>query len=358
MSLPTNTELSPFRLKSLEATNIDQTAVYGIQIDGPTVKFTINNAPFDHDTARKLELGKVEVWSLRSVNQVAFPAGITHPFHIHVNPFEVFSIKNRDGKEMLTEPVWRDTIALPEGWRVLMRTQYKDFLGMFVQHCHILDHEDQGMMELLEVVPPKATPTPCETARQTNAIRVARPYAAPDWKLPDASGRVRDLKEFAGRPTVLFFFEGYQCLPCTRQLSAFEQVADAFAESGINLVGVSSRKLPEAVATEWRKRPGITLVGDPDQIAFRRYACYAGGPLHGVFILDANGLVQWQALGVKPVLEMQDILAEARKLKSLTESWPKLSIVNANVLTSRPLTNTTSNVSQSKILLEQPVIKP
>ena len=33
------------------------------------------------------------------------------------------------------------------------RTRYDVFTGKFVQHCHILDHEDQGMMQLIEIIP-------------------------------------------------------------------------------------------------------------------------------------------------------------------------------------------------------------
>jgi FtsP/CotA-like multicopper oxidase with cupredoxin domain len=82
---------------------------------------------------------------------------VPHPFHIHVNPFEVVSILDGEGQDRLQEvyggPVWRDTIILPEGWRIRFRAEYRRYIGPFVQHCHILDHEDQGMMELVEIVP-------------------------------------------------------------------------------------------------------------------------------------------------------------------------------------------------------------
>ncbi|MBQ4797513.1 multicopper oxidase domain-containing protein, partial [Pectobacterium versatile] len=37
-------------------------------------------------------------------------------------------------------------------YRVLLRTRYQRYIGEFVLHCHILDHEDQGMMEHVEIV--------------------------------------------------------------------------------------------------------------------------------------------------------------------------------------------------------------
>jgi FtsP/CotA-like multicopper oxidase with cupredoxin domain len=38
--------------------------------------------------------------------------------------------------------------------RVVMRTRVERYIGRFVLHCHILGHEDRGMMQLVEIVPP------------------------------------------------------------------------------------------------------------------------------------------------------------------------------------------------------------
>ncbi|HVG90776.1 MAG TPA: multicopper oxidase domain-containing protein, partial [Alphaproteobacteria bacterium] len=43
------------------------------------------------------------------------------------------------------------TIIIPGYFK--MRTRFSDFTGQYVLHCHILAHEDRGMMELVEVVP-------------------------------------------------------------------------------------------------------------------------------------------------------------------------------------------------------------
>ncbi len=71
-----------------------------------------------------------------------------HVFHIHVNPFLVTQV---DGKAVST-PQWRDTMLVgPNGYRAL--TKYTDFTGTFPIHCHILDHEDVGMMTNVTVLP-------------------------------------------------------------------------------------------------------------------------------------------------------------------------------------------------------------
>ncbi len=97
-----------------------------------------------------MTLGAVEQWNL--INE----SGDTHPFHIHVNPFQVLSV---NGKEVDLKG-YDDTFPVPANGEVVIKTQYKDFDGKFVLHCHILFHEDNGMMQLVEVVKPGASPAP------------------------------------------------------------------------------------------------------------------------------------------------------------------------------------------------------
>lgn len=74
-----------------------------------------------------------------------------HPFHIHVNPFQVIEING--------QPVERygydDTFGIPARGSVKIRTRYTDFDGKFVLHCHILFHEDNGMMQVVRIVDPE-----------------------------------------------------------------------------------------------------------------------------------------------------------------------------------------------------------
>ncbi|MCK5391794.1 MAG: multicopper oxidase domain-containing protein [Deltaproteobacteria bacterium] len=84
-----------------------------------------------------------------------------HPFHIHVNPFLITHING----EALPMPEWRDTILIPAATgntnindadygTVTFRTFYDPIVpGSFVFHCHILTHEDVGMMQKLTVFP-------------------------------------------------------------------------------------------------------------------------------------------------------------------------------------------------------------
>jgi FtsP/CotA-like multicopper oxidase with cupredoxin domain len=78
-----------------------------------------------------------------------------HPFHIHINPIWVLRIDVPDETgelhNVLPEPMWMDTVAIPrQGGRVVFRTRFDDFVGKWVNHCHVLMHEDNGMMQELE----------------------------------------------------------------------------------------------------------------------------------------------------------------------------------------------------------------
>ena len=78
-----------------------------------------------------------------------------HPFHIHINPAWVLRIdvpdENGELHNILPEPRWMDTVAIPRnGGRVVFRTRFDDFVGKWVHHCHILLHEDNGMMQIVD----------------------------------------------------------------------------------------------------------------------------------------------------------------------------------------------------------------
>jgi len=78
-----------------------------------------------------------------------------HPFHIHINPMWVIRIdvpdENGDLHNILPTPMWMDTVAIPrDGGRVVFRSRFDDFVGKWVNHCHVLSHEDNGMMQEVE----------------------------------------------------------------------------------------------------------------------------------------------------------------------------------------------------------------
>ena len=82
--------------------------------------------------------------------------GADHPFHIHVNPCWVtrIDVSDEEGRlhNVLSAPRWMDTVSIPRGGRVIFRSRFADYVGMWVNHCHVLMHEDHGMMQAVESV--------------------------------------------------------------------------------------------------------------------------------------------------------------------------------------------------------------
>jgi FtsP/CotA-like multicopper oxidase with cupredoxin domain len=105
--------------------------------------YYINGKTFDHHVVNEtMFLGDTEEWHF--INRTYEP----HPIHIHVNDFQVVAIDD----EPVDQQHYRDTAMLPPFGSLTIRHRFEDFTGQFVMHCHILFHEDHGMMQLLEVV--------------------------------------------------------------------------------------------------------------------------------------------------------------------------------------------------------------
>ena len=109
--------------------------------------YTINNKTFDPNRIdTKVKLGTVEEWKL--VNLDKNSSGNIHPFHIHVNDFQVVSV---NGKPYDAHG-YQDTVNLPTESTVIIRIPFDDFVGKSVYHCHLMFHGDFGMMHSFEVV--------------------------------------------------------------------------------------------------------------------------------------------------------------------------------------------------------------
>ena len=105
----------------------------------------INGKVFDHNRVDYIvKLGDVEEWTLKNIDNE------DHTFHIHVNDFQVMSVNGQPNDAHSLQ----DTVVLPQGGEVVVRIPFTDFVGKFVFHCHILPHEDTGMMGIVEVVDP------------------------------------------------------------------------------------------------------------------------------------------------------------------------------------------------------------
>ena len=107
--------------------------------------FTINGRSFDMNridaTAR---VGAVELW------EVVNPTQMDHPFHLHGTQFQVVERVRSGVATPAPYPAWKDTVNVARGETVRLKVK-QDMPGLRMYHCHILEHEDQGMMGVLSV---------------------------------------------------------------------------------------------------------------------------------------------------------------------------------------------------------------
>lgn len=129
----------PSRLRRVEW--LDTTAVTATRLMVLTQGF-INGRHMDPDRVDvESTLGATEIWEIENL------VGMDHPFHLHGFRFQVL---DRDG---VPEPFpsWKDVVNVPRHSSARFIVRYENFAGKWMFHCHILDHEDHGMMGILEI---------------------------------------------------------------------------------------------------------------------------------------------------------------------------------------------------------------
>lgn len=130
--------------------------------------FRVDGQLFSIDRVMKtVEAGTGMSWTLVSNREMI------HPFHIHVNPFQVIDIESTWTEPLVDQNVsvvdiirdtnlvppkqWRDTVFVPPKGTVKIYQRFgggTSFAGKTVFHCHFLDHEDQGMMQGMIIADP------------------------------------------------------------------------------------------------------------------------------------------------------------------------------------------------------------
>ena len=157
-SAPPPAPLAPLTLvqgapKPVPGDHIDAQRSIIFSEDPVTGLFFINHVTFDHERVDlKVPLGSIEEWTIRNSSEEL------HVFHIHQLGFQVVSV---NGKAVPFDGL-QDTVNVPIHGEVKIRLAFTDpaIVGRFMFHCHILEHEDKGMMQQIEVYDPKTGPMP------------------------------------------------------------------------------------------------------------------------------------------------------------------------------------------------------
>lgn len=123
--------------------------------DGNPIMLLNNQRWHDPITIKPLQ-GSIEEWQIINTTQ------IPHPIHVHLVMFQVVGRRAYDvahyqlTKELIfidemlppleNERGWKDTVVAPPGFVTFIRAKFAPYKGLYVWHCHILEHEDYEMM--------------------------------------------------------------------------------------------------------------------------------------------------------------------------------------------------------------------
>jgi bilirubin oxidase len=108
-------------------------------------QFLIDGRLFDMDRVdRTSVLGQVEQWEFANLGSM------DHPMHIHGTQFQAIETERLGARTPAAYLGWKDTVVVPRNTTVRLRVRF-DSPGLRMYHCHILEHEAQGMMGVLRV---------------------------------------------------------------------------------------------------------------------------------------------------------------------------------------------------------------
>ncbi|MCY7403359.1 MAG: multicopper oxidase family protein [Cryobacterium sp.] len=112
-------------------------------MNGGMMSATINDRTFDASRVdATVQFESVEEWMLTNTST------LDHPLHLHVWPMQIIE----QGGRTVESVIWQDVVNIPARSTVRVRVAFDDFRGRTVYHCHILDHEDAGMMGIIQAV--------------------------------------------------------------------------------------------------------------------------------------------------------------------------------------------------------------
>jgi peroxiredoxin Q/BCP len=141
---------------------------------------------------------------------------------------------------------------------------------------------------------------------------------APDFSLPDETGKSRSLSEFLGRPLILYFYPKDDTPGCTTEACNFRDDYSQYTQAGVSIVGVS----PDTIQshTKFKAKYGLPfpLLADPEHQVCELYGVWGtkknyGREYQGVFrttfLIDEKGKILRVFEKVKPAEHSEEVLA-------------------------------------------------
>lgn len=147
---PDETQLPDHLVDIEDPTPTPGLPVRTITMDGMDEEVAMDGKKFDMQRIdARQKVNDVAIWEIRNTNSTK--NGMVHPFHVHGTQFQVLA--RNDGPVYPNEHGLKDTVGVNPGETVRIKVQFK-LTGVYMYHCHIIEHEDGGMMAQIESYDP------------------------------------------------------------------------------------------------------------------------------------------------------------------------------------------------------------
>jgi peroxiredoxin len=151
------------------------------------------------------------------------------------------------------------------------------------------------------------------------------PFPAEPFSVTDTTGTPWTLAKHRGQNVVVLFFLGGKCAHCMQQLQLFGKEIDALKKLNTELVALSTDDVEPTKALKDNAegvRFPMPLLADPKLDVFKAYRAFddfEGQPLHGTFLIDAEGNARYQRISAEPFLDVDFIKAESARVNRLVK---------------------------------------
>lgn len=141
---------------------------------------------------------------------------------------------------------------------------------------------------------------------------------APEFTLPGTGGKTYSLSDYAGKPVVLVFYPGDDTPICTRQLNAYNDGLDQFAQLDAQILAISAQGTDSHDAFAGKHGFQFPLLADTDKQVAAAYGILGpiGFPRRSVFIIDGEGVIRYahRAIAGLTYRPVSELIEELRKI--------------------------------------------
>lgn len=141
---------------------------------------------------------------------------------------------------------------------------------------------------------------------------------APEFTLPDKTGKMVSLSDFAGKKVVLYFYPKDNTPGCTRQACAFGGAYEQFRQKNVAVIGISKDSVASHQKFAEKYALPFVLLSDSELTAIQAYGVWqekknygkvSMGVVRTTFVIDEQGMIEKVMPKVKPDTNAEEILA-------------------------------------------------